>query len=696
MVGKQLQKALDGENTEALPSQISARPQLSAALSTPSAFLLPTTKIHASMVDSAKYFLDALRIAGNDPEFTKRHGNRKRKRPATDEDVNQALQLDYLYVEGFTSDQIWEQAVRILESAGKGIKRDCTFSAQPSETLPPKLRAMPTNARSTNHGSDLFEGESSASLLEHSADESGASGVGDDVEESMDGAEHPMPEITDAGGIAVGEASPGAPRESKSGAFAKDKFGLNDGFFSIDDFNKQTELFEKSDAKGGPRNTESDDEDIDWHANPLSEPTALDSLDGVSDVETDDNEDSSSDGEGPAFEDAGFQGGPDSDKDDAVSAVDEGGSASWVNTSGSKDPNSFTGSSKSGEPIAENDVHRAISDVRRDLFEDDMSIDEEDNPDEGLAGSRAEQSAHEKQRARIADEIRRLETANVSKKEWMIAGEARAAERPVNSLIEEDLEFERIGKPVPVATAEVSEGIEDLVKRRIIAKEFDEITRRYPGVSDGQEAKRGRFELDDTKPKQSLTELYESDHLRATAPNYADPKNQKLVRAHAEIRGLWKEISSQLDTLSNWHYKPRTPQADINVVPDVATVTMEDARPTAGGSLGGSAALAPQEIYAPGDGKTTGELLLKSGAPMAKEEMTREAKAKQRRRQKKQKRAQGDYGKRKPAETAEKQRLVSDLKKGGVKVIGKEGEVTDLHGAKLGEQGHKTVDTLKL
>merc|ERR1712187_257400 len=97
-----------------------------------------------------------------------------------------------------------------------------------------------------------------------------------------------------------------------------------------------------------------------------------------------------------------------------------------------------------------------------------------------------------KQRAHIADEIRRLEAANVAKKEWMLSGEARAAERPMNSLIEEDLEFERIGKPVPVVTTEVSESIEDLVKRRILAKEFDEIIRRRPGTSDAQDAQKPR------------------------------------------------------------------------------------------------------------------------------------------------------------------------------------------------------------
>ncbi|GKZ28163.1 U3 snoRNP protein, partial [Aspergillus brasiliensis] len=173
-----------------------------------------------------------------------------------------------------------------------------------------------------------------------------------------------------------------------------------------------------------------------------------------------------------------------------------------------------------------------MADVRRDLFEDEPSGEDSDEH-ELAGGSQNNYSSHEKQRARIADEIRRLEAANVAKKDWMLAGEARAVERPVNSLIEEDLDFERIGKPVPVVTAELSEDIEELVKRRILAKQFDEVIRRRPGVSDAQSARGPRPELEDTKPQQSLAELYEADHLRATDPNFVDPKNQKLIREHA-------------------------------------------------------------------------------------------------------------------------------------------------------------------
>lgn len=47
-------------------------------------------------------------------------------------------------------------------------------------------------------------------------------------------------------------------------------------------------------------------------------------------------------------------------------------------------------------------------------------------------------------------------------------GEATSRSRPVNSLLEEDLDFERAMKAVPVVTEESVNSLEGLVKKRII------------------------------------------------------------------------------------------------------------------------------------------------------------------------------------------------------------------------------------
>jgi U3 small nucleolar RNA-associated protein MPP10 len=338
--------------------------------------------------------------------------------------------------------------------------------------------------------------------------------------------------------------------------------------------------------------------------------------------------------------------------------------------------------SREKETNIDEEVDRAMADVHRDLF--DSEPEEEDDDDGSPMENDADAvnlhglSTHEQRRAKLADEIRKLETSNVSRKDWTMVGEARGTDRPQNALLEEELEFEHVGKPVPVITAETTDDIESLIKQRIVAKEFDDIPRRHALAIEQQGSrKHAKFELDSSKPQQSLAELYEADHLRANDPGYVDVKDAKLQKEHLEIRQLWNDIRSQLDTLSNWHYRPKAPGVNINVVQDVNTIMMEDARPS--GASGGM--LAPQEIYAPGDdGRSRGEVVLPGGVAVAKDEMTREAKLRRRKREKQKAKKSGRSVYKPEGAAAKQQKVVSDLKKGDVKVIGKEGHLTDIHG----------------
>lgn len=687
---------------------------LTSALAKPGRFLQPSLRIYSTSRDSAKRYFDLLAKSVSDSQTTRQKIARKRKRSEVAEGFSeQALQVKQLYTNGFSPEQIWEQALRILESAGAEIERDLALTARNH-----KARRVGADLQSVHASADSDDADSVASsdwpdeasdALQSTADDGGEG----DFDES-DGEDQQLIGSEDE------DDADGTSSEQDDGeVFTQDPFGLNDGFFSIDEFNRQSEAFERQDARRDSDEEDSDDEEIDWHANPLTagqaslvsgKASSRGKPDGSRDTEGTDGD---SEDDGPTFGNANLDDPSDSSGDEAGS-LHGGNTADWMNTNDIKYEDFFAPPAKKiqskkfralpktqpDESTMENDMERAMADVRRDLFDDEVSNDEASSANEDGDDAGAPRSAHEKRRARIADEIRRLEAANVAKKEWVLAGEAKATERPINSLIEEDLDFERVGKPVPVVTNETSQDIEDLVKRRIIAREFDEVIRRRPGVSDLPGHQKGRVELDDSKPQQSLAELYEADHLRANDPNYVDAKSQKLSKEHADIANLWKDVSAQLDTLSNWHYKPKAPQASINVVTDVATITMEDARPAVSGSVDGQGALAPQEIYAPGDdGKVSGEVLLKSGVSVAKEEMTREDKARRRRQHKQ--RTSNRTGPAatpgKPGKDAQKQQLVSQLQKAGVKVIGKQGEISDMHGRKPGEQGAKTgADTLKL
>jgi U3 small nucleolar RNA-associated protein MPP10 len=88
-------------------------------------------------------------------------------------------------------------------------------------------------------------------------------------------------------------------------------------------------------------------------------------------------------------------------------------------------------------------------------------------------------------------------------------------------------------------------------------------------------------------------------------------------------------------------------------------------------------------------------VVLKTGATISKDEMSREDKARARRHKKSQRKTDGEPT-RQPGKNAEKQQLVSDLKKGGVKVINKEGQVTDMSGEKVAAGAKNSADALKL
>ncbi|KAF6229606.1 hypothetical protein HO173_011461 [Letharia columbiana] len=695
---------------------------LSTLESAPHTFLQPTPTLRAASLASAKRYLDPLAISTSVAQVQRQQVNRrKRKRGHYDADASRKpLQLTQVYFEGLKVEQIWEQARRILDATRSELERSLPNKSQTQEmtSLPKGLAGDPTSNRKSvefqefdEYGSEVgisnpdeLNGEDDMPLGESDVS------LDDSNQPPLDGEAAEFGRVLDDGdedmldGEGVGEEDDSdelseSDQESKE-IFHPDKNGLNDGFFSIDDFNRQSEFLEQQDARGENDGAASDEEDVDWDVDPL----ALTSPHKVGRMLEDGAMEGSEDEEkGPTFGNVELNTSDISDDDDNSAngaQVDDNGAMNNTNDikyadffapppSKASKPSRRRALPKTQPPTphaTEDDVQRTISAVRRDIFEDDLTPDEDEAPSD--ANDR--RSSHQRRQAALRAEIRRLEAASVAKRDWTLSGEARAADRPINSLLEEDLDFERAGKPIPVITQEVSEDIEALIKRRIVAREFDEVIRRRPGdlATGNGDVRRGRFELDDTKPTQSLAEMYEAEHLKIVDPEgYTDKRDEKLKREHAKIEQMWKDVSAKLDALSSWHYKPKPPSASINVVADVPRISIEDARPAAGGEVGGESMLAPQEVYKPGEGKGSKEEVLKkgSGLPIGREEMTRDEKVRRRRREKERIRKAGGLAPAKGLEgrgkkEQEKRGVIGDLKKGGVRVIGKKGEIRDVEG----------------
>lgn len=689
-------------------------------------FLRPSATIPNDSLDVVKKTLEGFAADVGELQEQRLKESRKRKRRGGGDGPHAGvLKLRKVYVDGFETGQVWQQAKKIIGGVLDLSDALLDELEERREIAHPGVEPAPDGEHggaevdmdSQENEDEDEEGKGvEASSDDDSEDESEDESLDDDQDDYYMEVENDYPIIFE------------------DPEYSQDPYGLNDGFFSIDDFNRETQWWEDQDTRG-----DADDEPFDWGADPwntqgnlnrdtdaLHSPTNptngfsetgadknAPSKDEAADAE--DADDAEHDDFGPTFGNMALD-APEGDSEDEVMQDGPGNDGAELNANEIYYKDFFAPPPKKAkgdkpeakksvkfdvQQPAEADVERAMADVRRDLFDDES---EEEGSDDALsdvsAGDpRSRRSAHERRQAKLAEEIRQLEAASVAKREWTLSGEAAAADRPMNSLLEEDLDFEHGGKPVPVITPEVSEDIEELIKRRILAQEFDEVLRRRPDA-DGVPAgtRRGMAELDDTKSSKGLAELYEEEHVKKANPDsYVSKSDEKLAREEKEIEALWKDVCARLDALSSWHYKPKPAAAALSVVADVATVSMEEAQPgTAHGVAGSGSRLAPQEVYrAGGAGEVKGEVSTRGGLPVARGEMSREERTRRRRRDKERARKAGGTAAaggaaaggptRAAGESAGarmRRETMAELKKGGVRVINRKGEVTDVEGNK--------------
>ena len=185
-----------------------------------------------------------------------------------------------------------------------------------------------------------------------------------------------------------------------------------------------------------------------------------------------------------------------------------------------------------------------------------------------ISDIRSDLSTYEKRMASLREEIASLELENVGKKDWTLMGEATSRSRPQNSLLEEDLEFERVMKSVPVITEDVVHSLEERIKSRVLENQFDDVVRKRP-VDDKPFLPSRFFELQDSKSKQSLAEIYEDEYTAAQSGSIAgEDRDGKLKKEHEEIERMWENICGKLDALCNAHFTPKAVSIMFVLFPD--------------------------------------------------------------------------------------------------------------------------------
>ncbi|GME84957.1 unnamed protein product [Ambrosiozyma monospora] len=373
----------------------------------------------------------------------------------------------------------------------------------------------------------------------------------------------------------------------------KDKFGLNDKFFSIDDYNKQVQALE--DAGDGLDGD--DEEEIDLFAD-------------LSDEDDDEDE------EMYTYDDF-FK------KQVDPSTYKNAGISGPVSNDQRKKEKKVKFSK--GEDLKEEDYDEAFNSAMADFMDDGEEDDEEEDEEDGEKGGKSTEnlSTFEKQQRQIQMEIEQLEAESIAEKKWTMKGEASVNNRDADALLEEDLEFDRTAKPVPVITQEVTESIEEIIKRRIKDQQFDELKKRI--VSELNDFKSSsKVEISETKSTKSLAEIYEDEYL----DRESDTVNEELKKAHDEISVLFSGLINKLDSLTSAHFVPKPKQHLVDIKVQTSTIQLEDQTPL---TMASNDTLAPQEVYRTNKKIGKNEVVLKSGVVMNKEELNRDDKQRLRR-----------------------------------------------------------------
>ncbi|KAJ6575152.1 U3 small nucleolar ribonucleoprotein complex, subunit Mpp10 [Mycena capillaripes] len=637
---------------------------------------------------------------------TRSQASKKRKRSSSPSPppppIFEPTPIASLFTDGMDDDQIWAQ----LDLRMKPIcdMLELALDADPSqeeelddsdtdefvdEQLLKQMRALESGGDGMDEMEvDGFDEEDESDEAE-SEEESGDDGdLGEDVtglrDPSSDEASEPEADSEWPASLRKGR------RQSKSSAGSKT--GLDDGFFDLASFNAETEEAEARKVSRGrlDEDDSEDDESVDLFA-------------PVDVAENFDEEDEDNAGEAfykDFFEPPRHTAPPrpkkptsprkagtvrfheevrvknikakgknlplstldeEDDEDDDEDDFGESGEPEFGRMDEDEDEDAEEGS----EPESDEDSLQGSFDGAETIerLKDDLFAEEEDGPPQDL-------STHEQRMAALRDQIASLEAENVGPKDWVVMGEAGARARPQNSLLEEDLEFERVMKAVPVVTEESVLALEDRIKARILEGRFDDVVRIRP-MEDKPFLPSRFFELKDTKSSQSLAQIYEEDYVAAQGNgSVVDDRDGKLNKEHAEIEALWEGICGKLDALCNAHFMPKQPKATISSISNVSSATLESALPT---TKSAATMLAPEEVFATA-----------SSDPRARSELTPAEKKVLRGKERKAKKKSRDtlnnsvdkYAKLKGIGGIKKQKqaaLASVVKTGkGVTVVGKE------------------------
>lgn len=244
-----------------------------------------------------------------------------------------------------------------------------------------------------------------------------------------------------------------------------------------------------------------------------------------------------------------------------------------------------------------------------------------------------------KQDEKLRRQTDELEKELINEKPWQMRGESKSTSRPVNSLLEGTPEFEMASKQAPIITVEHAVDLEEAIKKRILAEDWDDVVpRELPDIG-WNKKRREAPEVSQEKSKLGLGELYEREYLKKALGFDKDAveKQTEEDKVKDEMKQLFANLCSKLDALSNYHFAPRPIADEAEARPvTVPAIAMEEVLPL---HVSDARGVAPEEVFATKRGR---EGILRADAEMDQDDRKRQRQSKKAARRKARKDKEAD------------------------------------------------------
>lgn len=219
-----------------------------------------------------------------------------------------------------------------------------------------------------------------------------------------------------------------------------------------------------------------------------------------------------------------------------------------------------------------------------DEGQEDEGYEQDESDEEGSEENVL--STFEVREKRLKTQMKQFEEDIVATKPWQLKGEADSKNRPVNSLLEEVLEFDSTSRAPLIITEGTSEKLEDIILNRIKNNLFDDVVRKVNNKDKQIPTK--QIILNQEKSKDSLATIYEKEFNKNINSNNeeADPTKQ-------EISNMMYSLFTKLDSLSNFHVAPQRLQEEPRIITNTLSLQMEEVAPVSVSTIN---TLAPEEI----------------------------------------------------------------------------------------------------